>query len=890
MFGHMLRFKTFQKIHLALHLLWFAHLPLHAQTAPGTRPSLPPPPDLAAQVWSINSASGIELVGIKAPFTLYDALWRQRKIEHPYNRQASDSLQWVEQQIWICRMEFEADSTQAARSDARIVFEQIMTHARVYLNGKNLGETKNAFRQYSFPVGKLMTAGTNQLEVHLLPIQRLNDSLAADHIPLPEHHRAFVRQAAYTFGWDWGPRLAAGGITGSVRMEWSTTPHISQLNHRVLRADSAHGEIEAEVRFRGAPAGSRIRLQLTGKDCRLEQTQTMIGRADTLFRTRFKIPQPHLWWTHDLGHPHLYKLTATLYLPHEPENDLYLEPTTERKQQQVGLRTVELIQTPDDSGSSYVIHLNGHPLFVRGANAVPGGYLTDKRTSDPLWGRQPETAPLAWARAAHINMLRMWGGGNYPSDAFYHCADSLGILLWQDAAFACAMYPSQNAFREEVEMELRQQISRLRSHPSLALWCGNNENYEGWHNWGWQKSLKYSAQDSLAVWKGYEQLFMKDIPELLQELDSGRAYTHSSPLTGWGRPEAYRQGDVHYWGVWWGLDSIEQYSRKVGRFVSEYGMQSFPHVATLRQFAGNNEEDLFYESPAMKHHQRHPTGTATLNTYLGRDYPPASNPGQYAYLTQLLQHRAIETAIKAHRTSKPYCMGSLFWQWNDAWPGISWSAVDYLGRPKALYHRLKTLYQPVWVDIDTAQSYSSRQIPSGRPRLVAVNDTREAVEVTVELQLWHCAAQKALKISRKNILIPHGAALSDPWPRSLLADKRLRKPGYFVVVEWKQAGQKIGSHWWVPHRPLQQKWEDPQLQLRTLGMGLLELRSTRPARFVHLQMESPTDDDYFDLLPGQTKIVNFIPHYAETYPPRAHPLSFYDLLGTHHDRMPVTKP
>jgi len=878
--------KICQNILLSIYLLWAIPQQAESQSISSDRCLAPPPPDLESPLWNIRSESGIELNDIKAPFTLYDALWRLKKITHPYNRQTSDSLQWVEQQLWMCRLDFEVDSAQAVRGDARIVFEEIMTHARVYLNGKRLGVTKNAFHPHIFEVGRLMTTGTNRLEVELLPIQRLNDSLSSAHLPLPEGHRTFVRQAAYTFGWDWGPRLAAGGITGSVRMEWTKTPCISQLTHRVLRADTAMAEIEAEVRFRGAPAGSRIRLQLTGQDCRLEQTQPMLGRADTVFRTRFVVPHPHLWWTYDLGQSHLYRLTATLYLPDEPENDLYLDPITERRQQHVGLRTVELVRASDDSGSSFYIRLNGHPLFVRGANVVPGGYLVDTRMSDPIWGRQPEIAQVVWARAAHLNMLRLWGGGQYPSNAFYDCADSLGILLWQDAAFACAMYPIDSLFRQEVEQELRHQIGRLRIHPSLALWCGNNENFEGWHNWGWQKGLKYSTEDSAQVWKGYEQLFMEDIPRFLQELDPGRPYTHSSPLTGWGRPEAYCQGDVHFWGVWWGLDSLELYTRKVGRFVSEYGMQSFPHVATLKQFAGDDDADLFYESPTMKHHQRHPTGSATLNTYLRRDYPPATNPRQYAYLTQLLQHRAMETAIKAHRTAKPYCMGTLFWQWNDAWPGISWSAVDYFGRPKAVYHRLKTLYHPVWVDIDTAVANIGQLTTTHRPRLVAVNDTRGPVEVEVTLQLWHSEAGKALRSSRKKVIIPPGASLSDPWPRSVLADRRLRKPGYFVVVEWSKDGQKRNSNWWIPHRPLEQKWVDPQLEVRAAGMGLLEIRSQRAARLIHLQMDSRIDDDYFDLLPGQTKIVNFIPNHAETYPPRVQPITFYDLLGTATDRRP----
>ena len=864
-------------------------MPLCAQPVVDARPQPPQPPEISAREWTVESDEGIRLEGIQAPFTLYDALWRRQRIGHPYDRQQSDSVQWVEKNRWRCELTFEADPAQAARRDGRIVFQQIMTHARVFLNGTLLGSINNAFHPFGFDTGDRIVAGTNRLVVELLPIQALNDSLSAAHpIPLPEGHRVFVRQPAYTFGWDWGPRLAAGGITGKVHMEWSNVPRITQLTHRVVRADTGLAEIEVEARIRGAAAGTRVRLHLTGHGCSAQQIQPMLGRADTLFRARMVVPNPRLWWTHDLGQPHLYRLTATLYLPHEPDDDPTFTPATPTLGQNVGLRTLEHVQTPDERGSSYHFQLNGHPLFVRGANLVPTGYLTDGRTNDRReaghdWGRRSEKETLIRARDAHCNLIRAWGGGNYPTDEFYDSADSLGILVWQDAAFACAMYPSDTAFLDAVKTELQHHIRRLRTHPSLAIWCGNNENYEGWLNWGWQKSLKYSADDSQKVWNGYEKLFIRSIPRWLQELDPGRPYIHSSPLTGWGRPEAYRTGDVHYWGVWWGMDSLENYTRKVGRFVSEYGMQSFPHIATMRQFAGNAPHELHPSAPAMKHHQRHPTGASTLEQYLNRDYPPASNPEHYAYLTRLLQLRAMETAIKAHRMAKPYCMGTLFWQWTDAWPGISWSAIDYFGRPKALFHRLKTLYHPIWIDIDTAVVTPLGNHPPGRPRLVAVNDTRQPLEVEVELQLWHNLASKPIRISRKKFVLSHSAALSHPWPRSVLSDKRLKKPGYFVSIAWSHGGAQTTGNWWIPQRPLHQTWPDPGLQVRAIGMGLLEVRSSRPARHIHLNMDSQVDDDYFDLLPGQTKIVKFIPHYAETYPPRVAPITFYDLGGVRPD-------
>ncbi|MFN3940327.1 MAG: glycoside hydrolase family 2 protein, partial [Chitinophagales bacterium] len=298
---------------------------------------------------------------------------------------------------------------------------------------------------------------------------------------------------------------------------------------------------------------------------------------------------------------------------------------------------------------------------------------------------------------ANMNMLRIWGGGIYEKDVFYNLCDSLGILVWQDFMFACAMYPGDSAFLSNVKKEITYQVKRLRNHPSIALWCGNNEIDEAWHNWGWQSQYHYNTTEQKEIWSWYENVFHHLIPEVLSQTDTSRNYWPSSPSIGWGHKESLTSGDVHYWGVWWGNQSFEYYNQKVGRFMSEYGFQGMPSYRSFKNFTPLPE--LRYNSPTLKTHQKHPVGYETIFTYMQREYPVSDNLASSIYLSQLLQARGISIAMEAHRRNRPYCMGSLYWQMNDCWPVTSWSAIDYYGNRKALYYASKKTFAPLALSI-----------------------------------------------------------------------------------------------------------------------------------------------------------------------------------------------
>jgi beta-mannosidase len=344
---------------------------------------------------------------------------------------------------------------------------------------------------------------------------------------------------------------------------------------------------------------------------------------------------------------------------------------------------IELKQTPDSIGQSFSFTEKGKPIFIKGTNWVPADVFL------PRISKEKYRNLLVAAKLAGINLLRVWGGGIYEADSFYDLCDSLHLMVWQDFMFAGAMYPADKASLENIKQEAIDNIKRLNHHPCIVLWCGNNEIDEAWNNWGWQKQFNLSNQDATTLWKEYQQIFQELLPQLVQTY-SGKPYIPSTPLYGWGKSKSMTHGDSHYWGVWWGLEPIEKYKEKVPRFMSEYGMQSLPNLTSIKNFSLPNDRDT--ASVVMKLHQKHTTGYQNLAAYLLQNNLHPATFNEYIEATQVLQTKALATAITAHISAQPFCMGSILWQWNDCWPGVTWSVIDYYGNKKKVYYTIQKLF------------------------------------------------------------------------------------------------------------------------------------------------------------------------------------------------------
>ncbi|MBL0057042.1 MAG: glycoside hydrolase family 2 protein [Chitinophagaceae bacterium] len=350
----------------------------------------------------------------------------------------------------------------------------------------------------------------------------------------------------------------------------------------------------------------------------------------------------------------------------------------------------KLIRQKDATGISFYFEQNGKPIYAKGANWIPADIFL------PRVNKNEYRRLLQSAKDANMNMLRVWGGGVYEDDAFYDLCDELGIMVWQDFMFAGGMYPGDESFFSNVKAEVKYQVERLRHHPCIVLWCGNNEIDEAWHNWGWQGQFNLHGDDSAKVWNDYKRLFEDSLAKWVNTFDGKRPYVPTSPQHGWGHKESFTEGDSHYWGVWWGLEDWEAFENKTGRFVSEYGMQAMPNWNTVRSFSA--EADQYLYSPVILSHQKANEGFKKLNHYLDRYFIDSAKLStlpleDYTYLTQCLQYYILRSSIAIQRSKFPVNMGTLLWQLNDCWPVASWSITDYSRQPKAAWYAVREAYR-----------------------------------------------------------------------------------------------------------------------------------------------------------------------------------------------------
>lgn len=621
---------------------------------------------------------------VTVPSVVQQNLYDAGRIPHPYLGAVENELLWISDHPWTYTTCFDVDKSLLKKEVVELVFDGIDTYAEVYLNGQKLFDADNQFRIWKNDVKPLLKPNDNLLVLDFPRYDSLQTALYTAHQPrLPEKY-AVTRKAPYQHGWDWAPKYKNVGVWKPVKLQAWSDAKLENAYIVTNEATKGQAKLTLHLDVETTRAGElTVELLKEGKPFQDFSFQTERGNQHKLFG--FVIDHPELWWPNEMGEQPLYTFEIIL-----KDQDKILDT----KKITTGIKTVQLVQEPDEKGFSFYFKVNGIPMYAKGANYVPEEMIE-------TWINPDNTYKLIkMAQEAHFNMLRVWGGGIYPSDDFFNCCDSLGILVWEDFMYAGTMYPYDEAFLENAKIEALEQVKRLASHPSLALWCGGNEIAEGYYNWGWQQSLNWSEEDDQAIKAGYDRLFEQLLPRVVETYDGTRPYWPSSPSKGWGRPESLTQGDVHYWGVWWGEQPYEVYRDKVGRFNSEYGYQSYPDYSTLQKIAQG--EPLGKEAKVIAAHQKHVRGTRQIDDFIQRYYP-SEHPKdfeEYVYLSQCSQAYGMEIAIEAHRTAKPYNMGTLYWQLNDAWPVTSWSSIDYYGHPKVFHERLKTLYAPVLLSLD----------------------------------------------------------------------------------------------------------------------------------------------------------------------------------------------
>lgn len=780
--------------------------------------------NLATENWTFNKHNESKKHKATVPGTVHTDLFANQLIPDPFYGANEKQLQWIENEDWEYETFFSVTNTELSYENIELELNGLDTYATVFLNGIAILEADNMFRKWSLSVKNQLKKGKNHLKIVFhSAVQKGKEAASKLPYTLPEKERVFVRKAQYQFGWDWGPRFVTAGIWKNVQLKFWNSASIGNIKYSQVELNDQKAILEFTTEIRVSEVKT-IQLKINEKS---ETFHLKIGTNKV--KMGYEISNPKLWWCNGLGTPNLYSISVQLYQTNKLLDD---------KKLSIGLRTIELVQEKDTFGKSFYFKLNGKPVFIKGANYVPNdSFLPNASKISPL-------ELVLNAKAAHMNMLRVWGGGVYAEDAFYEACDANGILVWQDFMFACAMYPGDAKFVANVKQEVIDNVNRLQNHPSLALWCGNNENDEGWHNWGWQKQFNYSKSDSTQVWTDYKKVFHEMIPHTLDSLLSKdkNNYWPSSPSIGWGRKESLLQGDSHYWGVWWGKEPFEMYQKKVGRFMSEYGFQSMPAIETLEKVLA--KEDFNFSSEAFKNHQKHPTGFETITEYMARDFPVPSSIENYGYVSQLLQAYGMKTAIEAHRLAKPYCMGSLYWQFNDCWPVTSWSTLDYYGNWKASHYQVKESFAPIVLLFSESDKVVS---------IIGSNDMLEAQAGTLTTQLLDFSGNVIWKADKVCEINQESNTTCIQIAYDQLPNFDQQKTVLQVEFKGKRT-QTVAYHYFVKPKELQ--LEKPTITIKIVGETLLEVTTNTLAKNVCLQSEGHFfKENYFDLVPGIPKII-----------------------------------
>ncbi|MBK9272345.1 MAG: glycoside hydrolase family 2 protein [Saprospiraceae bacterium] len=609
------------------------------------------------------------------PQSIYSILMNEGKILNPYWMDQETKLTWVDDKSWWFRSTFEIDSTWFSFPQAELVLGGLDGYADIFLNQVKILSADNSFREWRIPCKDLLKENGNLLEIRFSSTSLIAETKyrMLPHL-LPGGERVMVRKPQFSFGWDFAPKLQACAIRKKIFLEFPGLFEVSSFGVFTKKLENEVATLELDLKTKSILSGDgKIHLTMD-KDSFSFDFNYPSGLHQQRFE--FDIVNPKLWWPSGSGEPYLYDAKISI-----TNADSLVQPII--RTVKAGIRTIELIQEPDDYGRSFYFKVNGLPIFAKGANYIPADAVELYHPNPDPW--------IKSLKESHFNMIRIWGGGTYEQDAFYSSCDRHGIMVWQDFMFACAMYPGDPEFLQNVAAETYEQVTRLSSHPCIALWCGNNENNEGWHRWGWQIGMSKKNKDR--IWSDYQKLFNNILPELVKLHGNYHSYIESSPLYGRGDPKFKSDGDAHDWGIWHDGLPFEDFEHRVPRFMSEAGFQSFPDLSTLRKYLP--EHELKLESEFLLSHQKHPKGQQTIQTYLARDYPKPTDLESFIYLSQLMQAEGMGKAILAHRKSKPYCMGTLYWQLNDCWPGISWSGMDYFGNWKALHHKVSHLFQPI---------------------------------------------------------------------------------------------------------------------------------------------------------------------------------------------------
>lgn len=802
--------------------------------------------------WTFNQVGKNNWLPAEVPGTVHTDLLANKKIEDPFYRLNELDQQWIDKVDWEYKTSFQLSADVLKHDRIALDFKGLDTYADVTLNGQTILSADNMFREWQTDVKEFLKEGSNDLHiVFRSPIVEglkkydangfvypggENDQAERGEVEGAKRVSIYTRKAGYHFGWDWGPRLVTSGIWRPIYLKAWDKAKIDNLHiiQHEVKEDKATFTAEFEIT---ADKKTKANISINNDAVQLATVPVELTKGTKVYSVDFEIANPKLWWTVGLGEPHLYNITGKLDIGGQ----------TVKEKTRIGIRTIELVREKDKDGTSFLFKLNGHPVFMKGANYIPNDVFLPRVTKENY------KTVIETARNSNTNMLRVWGGGVYEENIFYDLCDENGILVWQDFMFACAMFPNDKHMLANIREEAIDNVKRLRNHPSIALWCGNNEILTAWNGWGWKKFAAAQGKDvPEKVWQAYEDIFHKTLPEVVEAYDPQRSYWGSSPSSGLGVQADLVSGDEHYWGVWWGKEPFSTYATHLARFMSEYGFQSFPEIATVRKYAKPEDYDIY--SDVMKSHQRSSIGNGTIEYYMLKEYKKPKDFESFLYVNHVLQAEGIKFGLEGHRRAMPYCMGSLYWQINDCWPVASWSSTDYYQKWKALQYYVKKGFSQVLV---------SPYEEGIKFKIGIVNDRFKPLNAELKLRLVDFDGEV---IWEEASLVEIPANSSDDYfdvnKNEFRYKYRKQIKNVVLTAELLENGKVLSrnNYYFLPFKNLTIPTPTVEHSIHKTSSGFnITLNTDKLAKNVYLQLgdeEGFFSDNYFDLLPNEKITIN----------------------------------
>ncbi|MFD1062354.1 glycoside hydrolase family 2 protein [Winogradskyella litorisediminis] len=771
--------------------------------------------------WKFKKATDTLWQSATVPGNVFSDLLENKQIEDPFIGDNEKDVQWVSETDWEYKTTFLVSKETLQKKHIGLNFEGLDTYASVFLNDSLILKTNNAFRNFEVDV-KPFLKPENELRILFEATskyeEREKEKLGYE---LPEGERIFARKAQFQYGWDWGPKLNTSGIWRPIKLVAWTDFKITDVYIRTNKITDSVSDLTLQLNQTNY-FNENLNYEILVNDSLIKKAALPEYQP---YDISFKIKNPKLWWPHNLGEPYLYNIKVMV----KDGNEILDSVSTK-----YGIRDIKLVTEKDSIGESFYFKVNGEPVYTKGANYIPQHSFQNQVTDAHYEKLLDDVVD------ANMNMLRVWGGGIYENDIFYDLCDEKGILVWQDFMFACAMYPGDDAFLEDVKQEAIDNVKRLRNHASIALWCGNNENSEGWHRWGWQAGR--SDEEKEEIWNNYLKVFDSILPETVSKY-TNTDYWESSPKYGRGNPKYKAEGDAHDWWIWHDAYPFEYLEENVPRFMSEFGFQSFPSYETIKYI--NQNDSIEISSEGFKNHQKHIRGFQLIDEYMKRNFPVPVNDEDYVYMSQLLQAYGMEIGFEAQRRSQPYNMGTLYWQLNDCWPSVSWSSIDYFGNWKALHYKTKKAFADVLI--------SSRE-QNETLKTWIINDKLDVKSGILKSKIMTFNGNVLWEFSKQVEVLKNTSTLVQEVDLKTIDFKKSK------VVLVSEFNGKTSYHYFINPKNLNLELSKLKVEIAkaedgfniTLSSSILEKDV-----FLYTNEKGHFSDNFFDILPNERIIIHF---------------------------------